>query len=414
MLKSVEQIKWARVDSFKANSSSPRLTSWRDCPICGGPNSSAVLTIDGFQFFTDSAEVPKRVDLREAQCPACFALYLNPVYSDEGFRVLFAEAGQSYGATEGRPDEQLQWLSARGLLQAGARVLDVGCYDGGFLFRLPAHVKKVGVDIDAPAVERGRRQHSAQGLEFVHGDFENFHYAQPVDTITMFHVLEHLPRPAAVLRKLRSMARPETRLVVEVPILENGATNDINGFFSVQHMTHFSRRSLQNCFSRSGWRIIESCEAPDYNGCRVLAEPSESAVAVEGNPKDVLSLHKYLSGWHRAVADVEAALSPIETRGRVVIWGGGLHTEFLHQLTSLFRSRPSREYVIVDSDPLKQGKTWRGIPILAPSTLQDIDASDIPVVISNYGDQDIIANTARSLGMPDSSLVKLYDHCKVY
>mgnify|MGYP000380287711 CR=1 FL=1 len=37
----------------------------------------------------------------------------------------------------------------------------------------------------------------------------------------MFHVLEHLPRPVEVLRKLRSIAEVSTRLVVEVPVLEN-------------------------------------------------------------------------------------------------------------------------------------------------------------------------------------------------
>jgi hypothetical protein len=47
-----------------------------------------------------------------------------------GFNILFAEAGQSYGSTEGRPHEQTKWLADRGLLDEGKVFLDVGCYDG--------------------------------------------------------------------------------------------------------------------------------------------------------------------------------------------------------------------------------------------------------------------------------------------
>jgi hypothetical protein len=62
----------------------------------------------------------------------------------------------------------------------------------------------------------------------------------------MFHVLEHLPDPVSVLKRLRDHAHNSTRLVIEVPILEKGQTNDIHGFFSPQHLTHFSKKTLDN------------------------------------------------------------------------------------------------------------------------------------------------------------------------
>src|ERR1700693_5038486 len=116
-------IRWSKVDSFPGNSTSAALTAHRPCPICGSNRARTILQFDQFQFYSDSDKLPKRVDLKEVQCLDCFALYLNPCYSDYGFQVLFAEAGCSYGSTEGRPQEQIDWLGGRGLLRSRRRVL---------------------------------------------------------------------------------------------------------------------------------------------------------------------------------------------------------------------------------------------------------------------------------------------------
>jgi SAM-dependent methyltransferase len=407
-------VRWATIDSFAGNTTSPALTAYRPCPICGSLRWRSASRYDAFQFFTDDVHAPKRADVVNVQCLDCFAAYLNPAYTERGFQVLFAEAGQSYGATDGRTAEQIGWLSARGLLAPGRQVLDAGCYDGRFLAELPAHCRKLGVDIDAPALERGRRLFGSQGIEFVLGDFETFRYAGRPDTITMFHVLEHLPRPVSVLRNLRTHAGPDTRLVVEVPILENGFTNDMVGFLSPQHMTHFSRRSLANALAAAGWRIEERHEQPDYNGCRVLAAPSDPEPVVAGEAGDVELLQRLVSHWQGAIAAVAGRLSAVRAAERVAIWGGGMHLEALYQRTSLFFERPGREFVLVDGDPLKQGRTWRGLPIQAPARLAALDWEATPLVIASYGSQEKIAGAAVRLGVPPERIVKLYDRLRVY
>ena len=340
---------------------------------------------------------------------------MNPCYSPFGFSVLFAEAGQSYGATAARPAEQLAWLESRGLLQPGNRVLDVGCYDGRFLANLPSGLNKVGVDIDAPGIDRGKHAYGKDNIEFIHGDFENFNYrSSGPDTITMFHVLEHLPRPVVVLEKLRSIATDATKLVVEVPILENGKTNDINGFLSVQHMTHFSRGSLRNALHLGGWKILEWVEMPDYNGCRVLATRSDERVPLRAAPEDVGRLHDYMAYWYRALVSVEEKLASTSEGRKFIIWGAGAHTEFLYQTTSLFHPNADRNYVLVDSDPLKHGRSWRGIPISSPVSLKGMNWSDMHLLVSSYGGQESIAKAAIEIGVPEDKIVRLYDRVRVY
>lgn len=413
-----QDLRWAKVDCYLGNFSSPALTYHRPCPICGSLKCRVVLELHDFQFYSDSATIPKRVNVKENMCLDCGALYLNPCYSEYGFSVLFAEAGQSYGSTEGRPQEQIEWLEARGLLDEGSSVLDVGCYDGSFLARLPDHVQKLGVDIDAPAIERGRLKHSKSGIRFIHGDFEHFQFSgSPPAAITMFHVLEHLPRPVEVLKKLRSIASPATKLIVEVPILENGKTNDINGFFSVQHMTHFTRSSLESCLSLGGWNIDEKLEQPDYNGCRVLATANEVAEVKPSHtsiPEDWKSLTDYLSAWYHAIGAAQQRLRSMPNAENIVIWGGGAHTEFLYQVTAAFFSDKSIHFVIVDSDPLKHGKTWRGIGIYPPELVSEVDWSSAVLLVSSYGGQESIVSAADELGVPPDRVVRIYEKIRRY
>lgn len=405
-------LSWARIDSFAGNHSSPALASDRECPVCGSTRSRPVLEIEDFQFYTDSAERPKRLDVRQVQCCRCFALYMNPCYTPYGFETLFAEAGQSYGSS--RASEQIDWLSTRNLISPGARLLDVGCYDGRFLAVVPPHVSRTGVDVDAPAIERARRMFGGDGIDFVCGAFESFEFDGPADTITMFHVLEHLPTPVPALARLRSIAHPGTRLVVEVPILERGATNDINGFLTVQHLTHFGRRSLRNCLRQCGWEPLEWHEPEDYNGCRVLAGLAESRWPIEINPGEIPLLHEYLAGWYAALANASKKIALLADHERRVLWGAGTHTELVYKLTPCFADSRPVDYLIVDSDPLKQAKTWRGIRISPPSLLTEVDWSRAVLLLSSYGSQDMLHDAALELGVPEQRIVRLYDEVRAY
>lgn len=405
---------WNRIDSFAGNFTHPALAAFRPCPICGGVRSRVVTELSDFQFYSDSATLPKRLNVTNHQCLECFAVYMNPCYSSYGFEVLFAEAGESYGASEGRPEEEVAWMSARGLMAPGRRLLDAGCYDGRLLSFMPRHVARVGVDIDEPAIQRGRAKFGSQGVAFILGDFENFRCEPPPDTITMFHVLEHLPRPVRVLEHLRADSHPETRVVIEVPILDNGFTNDICGFLSAMHMTHFSRQSLRNALAAAGWSVCEWYEHPDYNGCRILARPETNRTPPRPDAGDASLVHRYLSHWHGMVAKTDAKLEVLRSSRSCVVWGGGLHTEFLYQACQLFHDKSERRFAIVDSDERKQGLSWRGIAIQKPEAIREIDWTDCHLVISTYGSQETVAKAALQLGVPADRILKLYDEIRIH
>ncbi len=398
------KFEWKKIKVI--NSNNEDLLEYRSCPICSCNEYKSIFKLEKFQFFSD-ADVSKQVDINNVQCEKCSAIFMNPCYSSKGFSLLFEEAGMSYGSSDGRPMEQVNWLNNYKLLEENSRILDIGCGTGNFLASLPTNIFKVGVDIDKTSIDIAKQKH--KNIEFICSSFEDLIYEDNIDLITMNHVLEHLSNPKEVLERLYDLSNSNTRLLIEVPIIENGLTNDINGFFSVQHLTHFSRNSFKNILKLSGWEVVKWEEQKDYNGCRVLAKKSSKIKEVEYSEYETINLYKYLSNWYKSICDVEEKIIKLK-KNRYIIWGAGMHLEFLYQTTSLFKTE--KEFIIIDSDKNKHNKTWRGIAIYHPNILNELNEND-SIIISSYGSQDKIEKFIKEI-KDGIDTIKLYDYLKVY
>lgn len=385
---------------------------YRPCPLCGHDLYEPVQSLKDFQFFTDSLDSgsSKRAFIQDCLCKNCALVYRNPSFTPCGFEVLFAEAGYSYGSTAQRPAEQIGWLEDHDLLRPGRVLLDVGCYEGEFLSKLPDTIVRMGVDLDFAALQRGKARDPSLHLSCC--PFERYeHHVRP-DVITMFHVLEHLPDPLSVLRRLADISAPDVRLIVEVPILEEGQTNDINGFFSIGHLTHFSKRTLKALLIKSGWHVTDEHVATDYNGYRVLAKATRDIKEPDQDNADTDILKKILASAALSVAKVDGIISNIPKDANVVIWGAGMHTEVMLHKTCLF-AEERRRFLLVDSDRMKQDKTWRSIQIKSPDILPLLDWDKTWLLISTYQAQFLIRELAVGFGVPPTHIVQLYDEIKV-
>lgn len=345
----------------------------------------------------------------------CSALFMNPTFTDEGFRVLFELAGLSYGSSEGRHQEQVDWIKGKLDLSVAQTVMDVGCYRGDFLREFPDSVSRVGLDFDAEAIKVAKNLDPSGN--YVQGDFEVGDWnVPPPDLITMFHVIEHVRNPKKVLANLASISRPSTLLCLETPVIENTVLDDIHGFFSPQHLTHFSRESLHRLISDSEWQILAWEEIEGYNGTRVLLEIEggsnpEHAAEVPQSEESETELHlNYMSSWLRKVSEVEVRLREVPP-GNLAIWGAGMHSEILFHLTSF--GQLIEGATLLDSDPQKIGKFWRGLEIKDPRQVPTLENFDC-LIVSSYGNQDEIVIDALSLGLRENAILRLYDEVHVY
>ncbi len=412
------KLPWQQMNRLPRQVATPPLQQYRACPSCGAEfdlseRADALFSLENFQFFTDQHGL-NRADHRIVACAHCGLLYTNPCYTPSGFQQLFAKAGLSYGHTAERIVEQVEWV-ARHFPQARS-LLDVGCGGGDLLKALPQTMQRFGLDVDARVLESAAK--NAPDVVFDVCDFDGLTDLPQTDVITLFHVLEHLANPARFLKQLRQLAKAGARLVVEVPVVERAVVEqdrDIVGFFTIQHLTHFSKVSLENILAASGWQVTHVEAMNGYNGWRVVAE-AKTLNTLEG-VKDETSrpaANAYLTVWRDNIASVEQRIATLASAPRIMIWGAGQHTEYLARLTGLFKR--DAEFVIVDSDPLKQGQTYHAIPVLAPDQVSEAEwlEGEFPIVVSTYGGQESIVEILAAKGVDSLRVVTLYDRTQRY
>jgi 2-polyprenyl-3-methyl-5-hydroxy-6-metoxy-1,4-benzoquinol methylase len=104
---------------------------------------------------------------------------------------------------------------ARLRLDAGARILEVGCGDGYDAVLLARLGRVTATDLAAETVAEAARRHAASGVEFVAGDFLSLAFpSAPFDVVVTLETIAHVHDQAAFVRRCADLLKPGGRLVV--------------------------------------------------------------------------------------------------------------------------------------------------------------------------------------------------------
>jgi len=160
------------------------------------------------------------------------------------------------------------------------RVLDIGCGEGGVGRALRGRAESLtGIELDAGAAEKASEVYD---LVLV-GDADSrlAEVEGPFDTILAYDVLEHLPDPAPLIRRLRALAAPGAVLHASVPnarhwsLVRDLVVRGTFGYTDAEHRdtTHlrwFTRRDLVAALELGGWRVEGTAHAPSSLAGRLL------------------------------------------------------------------------------------------------------------------------------------------------
>jgi SAM-dependent methyltransferase len=228
------------------------------CGVCGHTGLTLLFRASDVNFHT-TEEV-----FTVERCPACGVAQTIPradgedlggYYPSRYYPTVVLDAAQ-FERSIGRYQRDKVRLVRR--FRSGGQVLDIGCGAGYFLHEASeAGFEAEGLEFSREAAAFGR---SHWNLRIAEGDvlsalFEDGSF----DIITLWQVLEHLPRVPDALERVRALLRPGGLLVVAVPNLGSWQARIFRGRWYhldvPRHQYHFDPSSLRSLLERRGFRV---------------------------------------------------------------------------------------------------------------------------------------------------------------
>ena len=142
-------------------------------------------------------------------------------------------------------------------------LLDMGCGVGAFLEICAQNNWKIeGVETDSEArnlaqktlSNQDNQQKNQQENITIFADVFEIKTEKKYDIITLWHVLEHIHELDKTIIHLKSLLKPNGRLIIAVPNLESADAQYFKQFWAAydvpRHLYHFSKKTLTQLFER--------------------------------------------------------------------------------------------------------------------------------------------------------------------
>lgn len=236
------------------------------CGACGCPDRAA---------FYEPGDI--------VECLGCGVLYVSPRPTASAIAAFYSAAGH-YDHWDEEPGRAAMWARRVARIEKlvpSGRLLDIGAGQGDFGAAARAAYDVDGTEVSSEGQRLAKERH---GLDLRLGDALELELPQAhYDVITLWHVLEHVAEPGALLARCHALLKPGGVVCVAVPNtnarllltratlkaklsfgarqLRNGALPlprlELKSASEEVHLTHFTLRTLVEALERSGFDVVE-------------------------------------------------------------------------------------------------------------------------------------------------------------
>lgn len=295
---------------------------------------------------------------------------------------------------------------------SNASILDIGCANGGLLqsLRQLGFENLCGIDPSSACVASVQRM----GLEAYVGSL--FHLPVEIgqfDCVILSHVLEHIENLNQAIDLIRLLTKTKGCIYIEVPDAARYFEFYVSPFhyFDIEHINHFSLKSLHNLLSSKGLisisegeKEIPITESVDYPAvwiaCSNGGEDIDYLVEIDKELTEKMKQYIALSQESLNLKYIDHIVS---TGLPLVIWGVGSSTTRLLANSSL---REANILSFVDSNPKYWGTELFNKPVVSPENLRHTNESII-ITSKLYGEK-IIERLVSELGIEEKRIIKIY------
>jgi len=230
------------------------------CNLCGSDETKVMLKAK------NRSKVEQGRIFTLVKCSDCGLAYLNPRPDKEEIKKYYegyhSRADAKFADIEqteiwGIPWREAMRRKAMPILKhkTSGKILDIGCGDGSLLKYLKeSGWETYGVEFQESASLYAR---DVLGIDVFAGRLEDSDYPEEsFDVISLIHVLEHLPDPSSILKKVRSLLKKDGILLIEVPNFNSFEARVFRskwvGIAAPLHLYQFTPRTLPLMLEKCG------------------------------------------------------------------------------------------------------------------------------------------------------------------
>jgi 2-polyprenyl-3-methyl-5-hydroxy-6-metoxy-1,4-benzoquinol methylase len=140
------------------------------------------------------------------------------------------------------------------------QLLDIGCGTGDFLKIAQQNNWKVtGIEPNEQARQIANKKNNNSVFEIEHiQKFESHTF----NVITLWHVLEHLPKLEEHISIFKKLLKPNGTLIIAVPNFKSYDAEYYNNFWAAydapRHLWHFSKTAIQRLFLKEEMKVVKT------------------------------------------------------------------------------------------------------------------------------------------------------------
>lgn len=319
-------------------------------------------------------------------CATCGAVYADSSATQldydafySSFSIYEAKA-PSVALEEAWWDMQRHQATARAvadiLPDREARLLDIGCANGGLLARFAelGYRNLSGIDPSPACAANTRRL----GMAAWTGTLTSLPPSPGnYDCILLSHVLEHVYDLQWGIAQAAGILNQGGFLYVEVPDASRYVDFVIAPFqdFNTEHINHFSLPVLNTLMSNFGFHPVRSApkdilSAPDMPYPALFAiyqkeDEASNAAPIQRDGALKGKILAYIQKSKTILDEIDRSLMAIlEGNQELIIWGAG---QLAMKLLVETRLKSAKIAAIVDNNPILQGRKLNGIRVCSPA-----------------------------------------------
>ena len=210
------------------------------------------------------------------QCTNCSLVFLNPrvplnqlknYYTSYYLPYRGAKAWGKYeklveGSQKKLDKKRVGLVKDIHKISKSSLILDIGCGNPSFLrtCKKALNCDTMGIDFS----DEGWKNQLTRfkGITLQVAEIKDLKKDLQPDVITMWHYLEHDYTPFENLSYLKSISKPSTTLVIEIPNFDSSSRKKYGknwaGWHTPRHISLFSPSNIELLLKKAGWKVLET------------------------------------------------------------------------------------------------------------------------------------------------------------